>query len=393
MDGLAQAWARWRPRLQPLFDPLLAVAVLALSLQPLLREVDNCLCEPPPAWAYALVAAQCAPLVVRRRWPFVASLVVGLLTAAYGLTDLPDPAIPYAGVVAFYTVAAHASRLQARAAAGIAAVVIAVVFVIDWGAADLEDLAVIVLVFATAWLLGDGARTRRERAAELEERAATLERSRAAEAEAAVVAERNRIARDMHDVVAHHVSTMVVLAEAGPVAVGRDSVAATAAFDQIGTAGKQALAEMRRLLGVLRADAEAPLTPQPGAEAIPDLVEGVRAAGMDVHLAVTGDPSDLPGAVDTSAYRLVQEALTNALRHAGPAHVRVEVRYAPDGLEVSVVDDGLGGGPLPDQGAGHGLTAMAERVAYVGGSLDVGPRPEGGWAVRAHLPTAGVEAR
>lgn len=394
-ETVSSAWQRWAPRLQPLFDPVLAVAVLVLSIQPLLREADSCLCEPPPTWAYLLVAAQSAPLAVRRRWPFVTSLVAGLLTAWYGVSELPDPAIPYAGVIAFYTVAAHATRFQARVAAVVAVVAITVSFAVDWGDWDLEDLAVITLVFATAWLLGDGARTRRERASELEERAAALERSRAAEAEAAATAERNRIARDMHDVVAHHVSTMVVQAEAGPVVVGRDPAAATAAFDQISAAGKQALAEMRRLLGVLRehADGAAPLAPQPGVAAVADLVEGVRAAGLDVELTVHGEPYDPPVAVDTSAYRVVQEALTNALRHAGPARVRVEVRYEPDDLVVSVVDDGLGGGPLTGHGAGHGLAAMAERVAYVGGDLAVGPRPEGGWALRARLPLAGVEAR
>lgn len=198
----------------------------------------------------------------------------------------------------------------------------------------------------------------------------------------------------MHDVVAHHVSMMVVQAEAGPVAVERNPDRATAAFDSISATGKQALTEMRRLLGVLRADTDGLRAPQPGASQIPDLVSGVRAAGLDVDLEIRGPTRQLPPALDLSAYRLLQEALTNVLRHAGPARATVRIDYDPDGLRLEVTDDGIGalGVEQPDGAAGHGLVAMRERVALVGGSLEVGPRAGGGWTVRAVLPLDPVPA-
>jgi signal transduction histidine kinase len=374
-----------RGRVDRVLDPLLAVLAFGLSVPPLLRPTGGCGCPAVPAWAFVLLAAQCLPLAVRRRWPFASSLAIGVATIAYGVTWLPDPAMPYAGLVGLYTVAAHGSRRTGLAAAGTAAVAIALAMAVD-PAADYQDVLVTYLLFATAWLLGNGARQRREGIEAAEARATALERTRAAEADRAVVEERNRIARELHDVVAHHVSMMVVQAEAGPVAVGRDDARAVQAFDTISATGRQALTEMRRLLGVLRADA-ASLAPQPGAERIPELVDGVRAAGLDVSLEVTGTPGPLPPAVDLSAYRLLQEALTNALRHAGPARVTARVAYGPDAVEISVVDDGLGtaeAGPA----AGHGLVAMRERVGLVGGSVAAGPEPGGGWAVRARLPVA-----
>nr|WP_269204688.1 sensor histidine kinase [Motilibacter deserti] len=278
---------------------------------------------------------------------------------------------------------------MALAAAGIATAALAVALAVD-ARADAQDVVVNVLLFASAWLLGDSTRGRRERAARLEERAAQLERTRAAEAAAAVVAERNRIARELHDVVAHHVSLMVVQAEAGPVVVERDPARAVAAFDSISATGKAALVEMRRLLGVLRSDVgpdapAAPLAPQPGADRIDELVAGARAAGLDARLEVAGDVRPLPPAVDVSAYRLVQESLTNAVRHAGPARAVVRLAYEPECLAVEILDDGPGA-DSPTPGSGLGLVAMRERVAVVGGSLHAGPRDGDGWAVRARLP-------
>nr|WP_269205427.1 histidine kinase [Motilibacter aurantiacus] len=220
-----------------------------------------------------------------------------------------------------------------------------------------------------------------------------MERARAAEAAAAVTAERNRIARELHDVVAHHVSLMVVQAEAGPVVVDRDPARAAAAFDSISATGKAALTEMRRLLGVLRSDdgPAAPLAPQPGLDRVGELLERARGAGLDVRLEVVGDVRPLPPAVELSAYRLVQEALTNAVRHAGPTRAVVRVAYAPAALGLEVTDAGPGREvPAPRGGAGLGLVAMRERVAVVGGTLVAGPRDGGGWAVRAELPLADV---
>lgn len=377
----------WASRLEPLADPALAAAAFVLSLLPLLQARD-CGCDPAPTWAFLLVLASCLPLAVRRRWPFYACLTAGLFSAAYGAASLPDPPVFYAALVALYSVAAHASRRDAKIAGVVAGLSLSGVVLWDGSDSDLKDFVVNGAVFATAWLLGDGARSRRDRALALEARTEQLELTRAVEAEAAVVAERNRIARELHDVVAHHVSMMVVQAEAGPVALERDPEAAAAAFDAISAVGKQALAEMRRLLGVLKTGDDASLTPQPGIAQLADLVEGVRAAGLDVELDVSGAPRTVPPAVDLSAYRLVQEALTNCLRHAGPARVTVHARYDDSALRLDVVDDGLGGVDWNAEVGGNGLVAMRERVSMVGGILEVGPRSGGGWAVRAVLPAA-----
>jgi signal transduction histidine kinase len=359
-----------------------------LSIQPLLSAAD-CGCEPSPGWAYALVAAQCLPLTVRRRWPLPTTLVVGALTTWYGLSSLPDPPVYYAGLVSLYTVAAHASRKESRAAAAVAVVAIILSFVIDAGKADYQDFTVVVTTFATAYLLGESSRNRRERAGELEERALQLERTRAAEAATAVVAERNRIARELHDSVAHHVSMMVVQAEAGPVAVDQQPDRAVDAFDAISAAGKQALAEMRELLGVLKSDQGGQREPQLGIEQVPDLVAGAAAAGLDVDLDVRGQTSPLALAVSLAAYRIVQESLTNCIRHAPTAHVDVLVDHT-DGLEIRVDDDGAATPPPgwrePPGQSGHGLVAMRERVTLLGGTLEVGPKGGGGWRVRASIP-------
>jgi signal transduction histidine kinase len=383
----------WRRRLEPLTDPLIALAAFGLSILPLLQadlsEPGTCGCGPIPFWAYPMVAAQCAPLAVRRRFPFVAPLVAGVVTMAHGLTSLPDPPVEYAGLIAIYTVAAYARRRLANAAAVIAAVGTVGVFVLDWPRSDYEDVTVTILLLTTAWLLGENTRSRRARIAEVEARAEQLERTRAVEAQAAVVAERNRIAREMHDVVAHHVSMMVVQAEAGPVVVGHDPARAVASFDAISAAGKQALSEMRRLLGVLKQEDDRPLAPQPGLSRIPDLVAGVRAAGLDVELDFRPPEGQLDAALDLSGYRLVQETLTNALRHAGPSRVRVAVFQEAETLVLDIVDDGVGG-MVPPGTSGHGLVAMRERVTMLGGRLDAGPRDGGGWAVAAVLPLSPV---
>jgi len=365
-------------RLSPFADPAIMLLALLLSLQPLLQD------QKVPAWGYALVVAQCLPLVARRRWPFAVALLCGGLTAVYGVSSLPDPPVPYAALVSLYSVAAHGTRTRAYAAGLIAAAGIVASLLLD-PAADLGDATFLLPVFATAWLLGDAARRRRELAAQLRDRAEQLERTRAAEAATAVAAERNRIAREMHDVVAHHLSMMVVQAEAGPVAVAGNPDRAVSAFDAISAAGKQALTEMRRLLGVLTDGEQAPLRPQPGVDDIDELVDGVRSAGVDVSLHASGPRRELPAAVDLSVYRLVQEALTNCVRHAGPTHVEVDLSYTDYAVCVTVTDDGVGAAQEPRPG-GHGLVAMNERVTLVGGTLDAGPQPDRGWRVRAVLP-------
>ena len=371
-------WWRRRPLAA---DALLALAVLGVTLLPLVRA-GGCGCEPTPPWGYALVTAACLPLVWRRRFPFLVALTTGLLTAVHGATPLLEPPLPFAGLVAIYSVAAHATRRWAVAAAVTATVVIAVTVAIDWPEADVEDLSILYLTFATAWLLGDANRSRRDRTAELEARAADLERTQAAETRRAAVEERTRIAREMHDVLAHSVSMMVVQAEAGPVVVRSDPARAVAAFDAISATGKQALVDLRRLLGILREDDPAPLAPQPGVAQIPELVERARRT-LDVDLAMGPLPEELPRDVDFAAYRIVQEALTNVVKHAGPARVSVSLEADGGALRIEVADDGLGS---PEPGSGRGLLGMRERAGAVGGTATAGSRAEGGWAVRAELP-------
>jgi signal transduction histidine kinase len=389
-------WLRDRPLVA---DGLLAALVAAFSLVALVYARRDCdgACEPGGAAAVALVLAQSLPLVWRRRWPLAVSLVTGLATAAYGFAPYPDLAmpIPIGGVIGMYSVAAWGSRAAALLAGAVAATVAVVVVVVPRTDADLVDAAFVSLALAGAWLLGDRARVQRALAADLAERAQRLEREQSAEAERAVAAERARIARELHDVVAHHVSMMVVQAEAGPVAVATEPARAAGAFEAISVTGRQALVEMRRLLGVLRGDGDQTpsLAPQPGLADVRSLVEQVGRAGLRVELVVEGTEAPLPAGVDLSAYRILQEALTNAVKHAGPGRARVLVRYGEDVLEVQVRDEGGGGAALgrgpADGRRGQGLVGMRERVNLFGGELHAGPAPGGGFTVDARLPLRG----
>jgi signal transduction histidine kinase len=229
------------------------------------------------------------------------------------------------------------------------------------------------------WYLGRRLRIRGERTA-------LLEREQAAEARRAVAEERTRIARELHDVVAHRVSLMTVQAGAAKTIAGDDPEGASQAMQAVETAGRQALDELRHLLGVLRPEADGEvLGPQPGLAEVPRLVDQFRAAGLEVALTMNGAQTDLPARVDLSAYRIVQEALTNALKHAGPG-ARAEVRLHTDGrgVDIEVLDDGRGGTILT--GSGHGIVGMRERALLLGGRLDASPRQGGGFHVVAHLP-------
>jgi signal transduction histidine kinase len=385
-----------RLRARPLLaDALLAGLLAAFSLVALVYANGDCdgACRPGGTAATGLILAQTLPLAWRRRHPLAVSLVTGLATAGYGLAPYPDLAmpVPVGGLVGMYSVAAWGSRRAALVAGGVAAAVVAVVMSLPRTDADLVDAAFASLGLAGAWVLGDRARVQRALAAELSDRAVRLEREREGEARRAVASERARIARELHDVVAHHVSMMVVQAEAGPLAVERDPARAAGAFAAIAATGRQALVELRRLLGVLRGDGQAAsLAPQPGLDQVPSLVEQVARAGLEVELVVEGEKTPLPAGVELSAYRIVQEALTNAVRHAGPGRARVLVRYGERDLELTVRDEGGGGGAAPAGGppsrSGQGLVGMRERVSLFGGELHAGPGPDGGFTVAARLP-------
>jgi signal transduction histidine kinase len=246
-------------------------------------------------------------------------------------------------------------------------------------------------LFAIAWVIGDNIRTRRAYLAELEARATRLEREREEKAEREVIEERTRIARELHDVIAHNVSVMVVQASAGEELFDADPERARESLSSVAATGRAALTELRRLLGVIRVEESdrpaASYTPQPGMEYLDELVRQVRETGLAVGLSVLGEPRELPEGVGLCAYRIVQEALTNTLRHAKASEAHVSVRYAPDALELQVLDDGRGapatnGGP----GTGHGLIGMRERVALFGGELSARSRPDQGYEVRARIP-------
>jgi signal transduction histidine kinase len=391
----SMSWLRARPLVA---DGLLAGLLAAVSLVTLWYVWAECKADcDPPGVAVGLVLATTLPLAWRRRHPLTVGLTTGLATAAYGFARYPDLAMPIAigGVVGMYSVAAWGGRRAAVVSGWVAVVVVVIVMTLPRADADVVDAAFVSLLLAGAWVLGDRARVQRALTAELAERAARLERERAAEARRAVAEERTRIARELHDVVAHHVSMMVVQAEAGPVAVERDPARAAGAFEAIAATGRQALVEMRRLLGVLRGDGQpAPsLAPQPGLAQVPSLVEQVGRAGLEVELVVEGDQAPLPPGIDLSAYRIVQEALTNAVKHGGPGRAVVLVRYGDHHLELRVWDEGRpekGNGSSPQgrsrTALGRGLLGMQERVGLFGGELSAGPAPDGGFTVHARLP-------
>jgi signal transduction histidine kinase len=248
------------------------------------------------------------------------------------------------------------------------------------GYAQFGDSAARVVFLVAAWLLGDSIGSRRAYVREIEEKARRLEREREAEAQRMVAEEQSRIARELHDVVAHALSVIVVQAAAADDVFEVEPRRAREPIRAIELAARAALGDLRRVLGIIQDGAE--YEPQPGLARLDTLVEQVRATGLDVAVEYQGAPRPLPAAVDLSAYRIVQEALTNTLKHAGAEHATVSVRYG-DELALEIRDDGSGG---TDANGGSGLVGMRERVAMLGGRVDTGPRPDGGYLVSAQIP-------
>jgi signal transduction histidine kinase len=326
----------------------------------------------------ALAVLQAAPLLVRRRYPraVLAAVTAGFILQAVVYSALP----PVAMVVAVYTVAASLPRYEALVAAATATAAATIALL---GLGDFNRAASDLIPLVGAWVLGDNLGTRRAYTRALEERAERLEREQEAERARAVAEEQARIARELHDVIAHNVSVMVVQAAAANDVFDTRPERAREALHAIEASGRTALAELRRLLGVVRGDG-ADFTPQPGLDRLDELVAQVRAAGLAVAVSVEGAPRPLPAGVDLSAYRVVQEALTNTLRHAGATRADVALRYGDGELDVEVRDDGAGTGN--GAGSGRGLIGMRERVAAFGGSLETGTPSSGGFAVSARFP-------
>jgi signal transduction histidine kinase len=332
------------------------------------------------AGAFALVGVA---VVIRRAAPMLA-LVVGLgafLAAVSGGVSLETPITPLLFfVLVLYSVGLREER--AVLGLGVAGLLMSAVLVVSHenGDFDTTDIPFVLLVLCTPWFVGYAMRGKVRRSEELERRTERLERERVT----AVADERSRIARELHDVIAHSVSVMVVQAGAAEEVLKRSPDAALEPIRAVQETGRQALVEMSRLVGLLRdAGEELGLAPQPTLDELEALVQSVSHAGLPVSLSLEGMRRPLPLAVELTAYRVVQEALTNALKHAGDAAAEVRVRYEPDALLLEVVDDGPGANGY---GGGHGLAGMRERVSVFGGDVTAGPRPSGGFAVRVRLP-------
>jgi signal transduction histidine kinase len=318
--------------------------------------------------------AMTLPLALRRRHPLPVALTVFGAAALEELLTTPPEGLStvLALLVAAYSLGAYAE--SPKTAVGIVCVL---VLSLTFGESA-GDAAFVLVLNGAAW--GAGTIVRRQRLL-----LAAVAREQAARERAAVADERARLARELHDVVAHSVSTMVVQAEAGESLFEQDPEAAREAFASIAGSGRQALGELRRMLGLLRSHGgETPLEPQPGLSELQSLVEQMRVVGLPVELSIEGEPLALPAGVDLSAFRIVQEALTNTLKHAGPAHALVTVRYGVDHVELQVADDGRGGDS--HNHGGHGIAGMRERVRLFGGTLEAGDGDAGGFIVRARLP-------
>jgi signal transduction histidine kinase len=387
-------------------DALVAVILAGLALLSVHIFYDDALgfdptLQPPSNAAMAVaMLAPALPLALRRRSPLVAAVLVSVgFMLGRQVFDVYEPAVSvlilYLGI---YSAARH-GRPPWRTVGLLLAVGLSIGEIVyelviapgdAFGAIDLFLLIYNVVIVLAPWWLGSTMRSRQRREEELVAQAAELQRSREENARRAVFEERVRIARELHDVVAHHVSVMGIQAAAARRVLDQRPDAAEEALVAIEAASRQAVLEMDRLLGYLRREGEVDdLAPQPGIGDLEELVADVRRAGLSIELRVEGEPSNLPRTVEVSAYRIVQEALTNTLKHSGSARVSVQLRYGDDALEVEVDDDGLVRSSPAAQSGGHGLIGMRERVGLHGGHLRVGPRPHGGFGVHARLPFDG----
>jgi signal transduction histidine kinase len=364
-------------------DPVTIDRALAILLT-VVAELDAWLGS--DAAHHRLASALATPVItasiaVRRRYPALVGTAVPVFAAFnFALWHGPQSiGTPIGNFCALYALAVWTP--SRRFAVGFALVMAAFLATAAGPNGDLRGAGGFTVIAAVVILLV------RRVVSDREQRAQIAERERDVRAREAVLEERARIARELHDVIAHHVSMIVVQAGAERSVLGEANASTREVLETVEQIGRSALTEMRRLLGMLRGDADEPLTPQPGLADVPTLVEQLRAAGLPVELHVDGAPRELPVGIELSAYRIVQEALTNALKHAGGARAAVRIRYGADSLELEVADDGIGHG-ASRAGPGQGLVGMRERVSLYGGRLDARRDPAGGFVVRAKLPIA-----
>jgi signal transduction histidine kinase len=364
-------------------DVLIAIAALECVLEVLLRRDSSKAPETTLWFALPALAAVVLSLLTRRRFPFAAPAAVWLLAAAFSFVDgrliVFPVGVTIAGMVSAFLLGNLRDEVQARLGLGVTLGGAAIVVY-----NDPDHPVFIPVLFAIAWLTGYAMRERTEQAEAAEVRAARAEQEREAAARLAVAEERARIARELHDIVAHALSVMVL-----HVGTVRRKLPDTLADDRealndVEQAGRTALAEMRRLLGAMRRDGdEVELAPQPGLDRLDSLVEEVGRAGLRVRLRVEGEPLPLPPAIDLSAYRIVQEGLTNVRKHAQASEAEVVLRYDSGQLQIDVRDDGVG--DSTSDGLGHGLVGVRERVRIYGGEMTAGPVAGGGFLLSARL--------
>jgi signal transduction histidine kinase len=377
---------RLRARLRPdVFDALVVGLAIVSEIEIWVTSVPG-----PKVVLVPAVLLWTLPLLWRRRFPFAAPAFAFAVQAlaAFAGDEVGSALTSFAAyLLTFWAVGAGNGRHQALAGAAIGFASIAVVADQDVRV-DSGDMASVIVSGGALTLIAYALQRRAGRESSLEEQAARLEQEREERAQVAVGEERRRIARELHDVIAHSVTLMTVQAGAARLLLAEDPERAREPVLSVEETGRHALAELRRLLGILRPEqSEASLVPQPGLARIDDLLTRTRRGGLPVELAVAGEPRALPPGVDLTAYRIVQEALTNAHKHAGPARAHVFLRYGIEALELEVTDDGQVA-PNGGDGVGHGLVGMRERVALYDGTFEAGPSAEGGYVVRARLPVA-----
>ena len=382
-----------------IMDPIIAAALVALAL---LGTTSTTVDDAHPTslnlLAYVLTVVGFGSLAVRTRAPLL-TMALSLTSAAlYSAIEYPENGLPIAAMIALYTVASRTPRKQSLIAAGIVAAVLVWLTILGSQGLDATGLVTNLAVFGIAYASGRYVQVRRAYTEQLELRAAEVDQQRRREAERAVTEERLRIARELHDVVAHAMSVVAVQSGIAAHVIDQRPDEARSMLETINGTSREALDEMRRMLGVLRAEGEAgrpELAPAPSLGDLASLISSIESTGVTVEVAIEGQPVTLSSGLDLTAFRITQEALTNVVKHAGPAHVDVCIRYGTDDLEVEVVDDGRGAASdLDSIGGGHGLVGMRERVELYGGSLSTGPRSGGGFRVTARLPyRAGAVAR
>jgi signal transduction histidine kinase len=380
------SWFRVHPYLA---DALLVAMVGLIEVASTLAARAEATERPTDSGTWILLAMATIPLIWRRRYTVVVLWIVVLTTVTFWMLDYPADSTGLASLIAVYSLGAHTDRPRSLyhfwGVFTITTITVVTGIVADGENVPIAALPSNTIMMATAWILGDNMRTRRQYLKELEEKAARTEAQRAAEAKQAVSEERTRIARELHDVVAHSMSVMVVQAGAARRILGQDPEQAADALAAIESTGRESLAEMRRVLGVLRSDDDlAELAPAPSLDDFDRLLRQFDEAGLPVELDVAGEARPLTPGLEMSAYRVVQESLTNSLKHAGPARAEVKLDYQDDALVVQVSDDGRGA--AAPAGKGQGLIGMRERVEAFGGSLDAGPKAGGGYAVIACFP-------